>query len=326
MSKKRDYYEVLGVSRTASEEEIKRAYRKLAKQYHPDRNPDPAADAKFKEVQRAYATLSDKEKRQQYDQFGEVGVGEWHTTPQGQKVYQWGGGSTVGVEDLEDLFSAFGARGQRGRGAGGSIFEQIFGHGRGEWDVSAPPPAADEERDITLTFDQAVHGATVSLQLTTARGRIEHLEVKVPPGVEEGQRIRLRGRVPGANGGPPGDLLLRCHIRPHPYFTREGLDVYLDVPVSITEATLGAKVEVPTLEGRASVTLPPGTASGTKLRLKGKGIKRGGSGEVGDQYVVVQIVPPAAASAEQRELLERLRETESVSVRAKSPWESRRAV
>jgi DnaJ-class molecular chaperone len=322
---KRDYYEVLGVARTASEDEIKRAYRKLAKQYHPDRNPDPAADAKFKEVQRAYSTLSDTEKRQQYDQFGEVGVGEWHTTPQGRRVYQWGGGgSTVGVDDLEDLFSAIGGGAKR---AGGSIFEQIFGQGRGRgetWEVSEPPRVADEEREITLTFDQAVHGATMSLHLTSGRdGLRQQLEVKIPPGVEHGQRIRLRGRVPGANGGPPADLLLRCNILPHPFFRRDGLDVSVEAPVSVTEAALGAKIDVPTLDGNAMLTLPPGTPSGTKLRLKGKGIRRGG--EVGDQYVAVQIVPPATLSEEQRQLLEQFRSLETQSVRTNSPWQSRRA-
>jgi len=315
---KRDYYEVLGVSRSASADEVKRAYRKLAKQYHPDRNPDPSADEKFKEVQRAYDTLRDKEKRQQYDQFGEVGVGEWHTTPQGQRVYQWGGGSTVGVEDLEDLFSAFGSE------RGGSIFDQVFGGTRGRR-AAAPTRVADEEREITLTFDQAARGTTVSLQLTSGHDRrTQQLEVKIPPGVEPGQRIRLRGRVPGMNGGPPADLLLRCNILPHPYFTRRGLDVYVDVPVSLTEAALGAKIEVPTLDGRATMTLPPGTSSGAKLRLKGKGVQRAGTDEAGDVYVIVQIVPPTTLAAEQKQLLEQLAKLESDNVRARSPWESRR--
>jgi len=319
---KRDYYEVLGVAKTASDDEIKRAYRKLAKQYHPDRNPDPAADAKFKEVQRAYSTLSDKEKRQQYDQFGDVGVGEWHTTPQGQRVYQWGGGSTVGVDDLEDLFSSIGGGGKRARG---SIFDQIFGQGRGgTWQVAEPPRALDEEREITLTFDQAVRGATLSLQLTSGHDRrTQQLEVKIPAGVEQGQRIRLRGRVPGANGGPPGDLLLRCKIMPHAFFHRDGLDISVEVPVSVTEAALGAKVDVPTLDGSATLTLPPGTPSGAKLRLKEKGIRRGE--EIGDQYIEIQIVPPSTLSDEQRHLLAQLSKLETENVRARSPWQSRRA-
>ena len=224
MSDRRDYYEVLGVSRSATEAEIKRAYRSLAKKHHPDRNPgDASAEAKFKEVQRAYSTLSDPQKRAEYDQFGEAGVGQWRTTPQGQKVYQWGGGSTVGAEDLEDLFSAFGGE------EAPSVFEQFFGGSARRRGRRAPARRAqDEVRDITLSFDQAVHGATISMQLTSGSdSRPQTLEVKIPPGIAEGQKIRLKGRVPGFNGGPPGDLLLRCTIAPHPYFTRSGADIYV---------------------------------------------------------------------------------------------------
>ena len=323
MPKRRDHYEVLGVSRSASTDEIKRAYRSLAKKYHPDRNPgDPSAEGKFKEVQHAYTVLIDPKKREQYDQFGDVAVGEWQTRPTGEQVYQWGGGSSVGVEDLEDLFSAFGGRGGGGRGEG--VFEQIFGNagrrGPSRRAGTAPRRTVDEEHPVELTFDQAVHGMTVTLDLSHGRRGHETIEVKIPSGIEAGQKVRVRGRVPGRNGGPPGDLILICNVAPHPYFHRDGLDIHLDVPVSVTEAALGAKIDVPTIDGHATVTLPPGTPSGSKLRLKGRGIVRRGTAERGDQYVVVQIVPPKSLSEEQRRMYEMLREGDRQDPRSRCPW------
>ncbi|RME41889.1 MAG: J domain-containing protein [Planctomycetota bacterium] len=326
--RKRDYYEILGVSRTASQDEIKRAYRRLAKKYHPDRNPnDPTAEQKFKEVQQAYDVLGDPKKREDYDRFGEVGVGQFTTGPHGERVYQWGGGSKVNLDDLEDLFSAFGGFG--GRGA--SIFEQFFGQrtrprrpaGPAEW--TEPVRGEDMKQPISLSFEQAFHGAVVNVKLTSrGDGHAERLEVKIPPGVEDGQRIRVAGKgQPGRSGGGAGDLYLVCRIRPHPYFRREGPDVYLDLPISVTEAVLGAKVEVPTLEGPVSVTIPAGTRSGSKLRLKGRGFPRAGGGSRGDQYVVVQIVPPPKLTPEEREAYKRLRERETFDPRAEAPWISR---
>lgn len=318
-----DYYDILGVSRNASDEEIKRAYRRLAKQYHPDRTKnDPAATAKFKEVSEAYEVLSDKQKRAQYDQFGKAGVGhvEDHN---GRKVYTWGGGSsTIDMDDLEDLFSAFGSAGPRRRAAGGgpgdvaSIFEQMFG-GRGNgprvdpagWQTRTAPRRAggqNVERPVRLTFEQAIQGATVEID-RAAGGRRETISVRIPPGVSDGQRIRLRGQGgPGRGGGPAGDLLIVCQVQPHRYFRRAGNDIVIDVPISIQEAVLGGTVDVPTLHGTMTMKVPPGVASGTRLRLKGKGVPAGDGRPLGDQYAVIQIVPPKNLTNEQKQAFERL--------------------
>lgn len=323
MARKRDYYDVLGVGRNASQDEIKRAYRKLAKQYHPDRNPnDASAEAKFKEVQQAYEVLKDAKKRADYDRFGEAGVGAFATGPDGERVYQYGG-TRINMEDLESLFEAFGGG---GRGPRASVFEQFFGgFGRGRR-PPAPPEApirgADAERPVRLTLEQAARGATITLRLgSKGNGPVETLDVKVPAGVEEGQRIRIRGRGHrGRHGGGTGDFFLVCEIESHPYFRREGADVYLDLPVSVSEAALGTRIEVPTLEGPVTLTIPAGTVSGAKLRLKGRGMPERGLTARGDQIVVVQIVPPAPMTDEMRAVFERLRGMETQDPRAGCTW------
>lgn len=317
----RDFYKILNVSNSASDDEIKRAYRILAKKYHPDRNPDdPKAEEQFKEVQQAYDALRDPKNRAQYDQYGEVGVGQWATNPSGKKVYKWGGsGSTVGIDDLEDLFSAFGSGSQRS-----SIFDDILGGAFGGQRVRhavAPQRGQDQQQSIELTFEQAIRGTTLTLQLKMGQnGPPETIEVKIPPGVSQGQKIRIAGRVPGFRGGPAGDLYLICSIKQHAYFTREGMDLYIDVPVSITEAVLGGKIEVPTLDGKVTMTLPPGTLSGTRLRLKGKGVQKKGNAQGGDLFVVVKIVPPDELTDEQRKLFEQLMISDLSDPRAKCPW------
>lgn len=324
---RRDYYDILGVKRSATDDEVKRAYRKLAKKYHPDRNPDDAsAEEQYKTVMQAYGVLSDKGKRAQYDQFGEAGVGQWQTGQGGQRVYEWGSHSNISGDDLEDLFSAFG--GGIGAGVGrASVFDQFFGGFRGGTGVAARAPSrgADEERSISLTFDQVVKGAVVTVQLRSPRdGRLETLEVKIPPGVEDGQKIRLSGKGHlGNGGGPAGDLLMVCSVKPHSYFRRNGADLSIDLPVTIAEAALGAKIEVPGIEGHATVTLPPGTSSGAKLRLKGRGLARrkGVESGRGDLYVVVRIEAPRELTPRQRELFEQLRAQDPSDPRADCGWE-----
>ncbi|NOT01841.1 MAG: DnaJ domain-containing protein [Phycisphaerales bacterium] len=308
-----DFYQVLGVSRTASADEIKRAYRRAAKEHHPDRNPgDKQAESRFNRIQEAYEVLSDRQKRDQYDKYGKVGVGRV-VEDGGQPFYTWGDGSRVQVDDLEDFFSTFG--GDRGPGGGGgNVFEQIFGQrgprGRGRPRTRAEPAPAkgrDVEKHVSLSFEQAVHGGKVNLTLVQADGRRESVTVTVPPGVDDGQRIRLRGKgTPGPSAAPPGDLYIICDVTAHAWFRRDGRDIHLDLPITVTEATLGARIDVPTLHGSVTVTVPPGTSSGSKLKLRGRGLPESAKQPAGDQYVLVQIVPPRNLDDAQRAAVEDL--------------------
>ena len=313
---RRDLYEVLGVSRTATPEEIKRAYRKLAKQHHPDQNRnDPSAEKRFKDIQHAYSILKDKDKRNRYDQFGEVGVGDFRTGSTGERVYSWGGGGQqINAEDLEDLFRGIG-------GGGGSIFEQFFGgKRRARADRPGPVRGKDVHRTINLAFEDAIRGTSVEIDVgdqVGRGGRRETLKVKIPAGIGEGQQIRLRGKgASGINGGPAGDLLLTCNVRPHRVFRRTGRDLYVDLPVTFPEAALGAKVDVPTLDGAVTMTIAAGTAGGSKLRLKGRGIPGKGTTPNGDLYVVIRIVVPQALNAEHAEMVRSLQEIYAKDVRA----------
>ncbi|MEK6674701.1 MAG: J domain-containing protein [Planctomycetota bacterium] len=322
MPGKHDYYEVLGVGKSASVDEIKRAYRKLAKKYHPDRNPgDATAEQKFKEVQQAHGVLGDPEKRAQYDRYGHGGVGEWQTGTGGERVYRWGGGSSIPADDLEDLISAFGG-GQRA-----SIFDQFFGRKRpSPGEDRAPERGTNEELRVPLTFDQAIHGSTLNVRVQSGQnGKTETLEVKIPPGVEDGQRIRISGRGHGAGrGGSRGDLYLICSVSPHPIFRREGADIHVDVSVSVVDAVLGGKIEVPSLDGNTVLNLPSGTPSGATLRLRGLGIRKA-NGEKGDQYVTIQIAPKKIISHAEHQLYEKLRalDSENSSGSSKHPKSTR---
>ncbi len=330
---KRDYYHVLGIGRTASEQDIKGAYRKLAKRYHPDRNKDDKeAETKFKEIQEAYDVLGDKQKRRQYDQFGHAGVGtgagqeaHWRSGPGGVHVHHWNG-SPGGIEfDLGDLEGLFGEM-----GGGGGIFDRFVrsrGGVRGarRQPRRGPGPGQDVEHEVTLDFDQAIHGTTLEVDLSRPQPgggmRSQTIQVRVPPGVQPGQRVRVQGKGhPGQRGGPPGNMYIVCRILPHPYFKRLGNDIYLDVPITISEACLGAKIEMPTIDGPTVVTIPAGTASGRKLRLKGKGVVDPRTGGRGDHYAVVRIVPPPELDERQHELLDELQSRSGFNPREALDW------
>ena len=350
---KRDYYEVLGVPRNAPEREIKRAYRKLARKYHPDVNPgDPTAEAKFKEVNEAYEVLSDPGKRRQYDQFGHQPFASATTEGAGP-----GFGSDFGP------FADF-ARG--GLGDVGDLFSDILG-GQPRT-TTAPQKGEDLHYSIDLNFEDAIRGLSPEITVQkhgpcevcqgsgaaagsapqscpdcggsgrrqVSRGilsmvsscprcqgsgrvilnpcpscggrglvyRTEQLKVKIPPGVDTGSRIRLAGMgEAGRNGGPPGDLYVTTRVQPHPLFERKGDNIYFTIPITITEAALGARVEVPTVDGMATMVIPPGTSSGRVFRLREKGVPHlKGSGR-GDQFVTVKVVVPQNLDERSQQLL-----------------------
>jgi DnaJ-class molecular chaperone len=280
----RNPYEVLGVKPEASEEEIRTAYRKLAKRYHPDLNPgNKSAEAKFKELSAAYDILSDKEKRARFDR-GEIdAAGAEHAYQRyrgfaegapGEK-YEFHAAEGMAPEDLDDLFAFF-SRGSR-QGAGAQM--RLRG--------------ADQHFGLTVDFLDAVNGARQRLNLAPDKS----LDVAIPPGVRDGQVLRLQGQGgPGRNGGPPGDALIEVHVAPHPFFRREGADIHLELPVTLGEAVLGARVPVPTPTGPVTMTIPANSNSGRVLRLKGKGVARPG-GERGDEYVTLKVVLPEGGDA-----------------------------
>ncbi len=286
-----DLYAVLGVSKTATQDEIKKAYRKLTRKYHPDVNPDnPSAEAKFKEVQNAFDVLSEPEKRKQYDTFGRTMPGGGF--PGGGQQFNWGQGGQAGPIDLSSLF-------------GGQVdFADLFGGGGGGpgRSTSGRPrrgrAGQDVQLEVDIPFRIAVEGGSYELQFERA-GQHERLMVKIPAGVDTGSVVRLGGQgEPGQGGGPPGDLLVKMNVAPDPVFRRDGQNLLIDLPLTISEAVLGTKVEVPTIhEGMVKLTVPPGTSSGAKLRLRGKGVPDRQTGNRGDQHVVIKIVVPKKIDA-----------------------------
>ena len=353
MAEKRDYYEVLGVERNATDQDIKRAYRRLAKKYHPDVNPgDKEAEAKFKEASEAYAVLSDEEKRAKYDQFG-------HSAFEGAGGGDGGFGGFGGFGDMGDIF--------------GDIFGDLFGGGSGRRTKNGPTRGQDVQSSLDITFTEAAFGCKKNVELwvfdncdqcngtgakagtkpetcpnchgsgqmrvqqqtmfgamTSVRtcstcggtgkiikekctrcnggGRIKvkkTFEVNIPAGIDTGQSIRMSGTgEPGAQGGPNGDLFITVTIRPHPFFSRQGYDVYCSVPISFAQAALGDELEIPTIDGKAQYTIEEGTQTGTRFRLRGKGIPYlRNSNQRGDQYVTVNVEVPKKLNDKQKELL-----------------------
>lgn len=301
----RDFYEILGVSREVSPAELKKAYRALAKELHPDRNPDDKeSEERFKEVSAAYAVVSDAKKRKLYDQFGEMGLREGFDPEAYQATTQGAGG--FGGFDFGDIFGAAG----RGRGGGGRAghvefnVEDLFGRagpGRGAY-VRAPRRGADLRSEVTIDFRDAVLGCTRELSLRSAEGD-RTLKVRIPAGVRNGGTIRLRGQGGlGDHGGPAGDLLLEVNVRKHPYFSIRGKQLHVRVPVTPLEAYSGAKVSVPTREGNVQLSIPAGSQNGAKLRLREKGIQQKGK-PTGDLIAHLEILLPEGHSEEVEEAL-----------------------
>ena len=300
----KDYYKVLGVPRGASEDEIRKTYRQLARKYHPDVNPnDKSAEEKFKEINEAYEVLSDADKRKRYDELGANWKSGADFTPPP--------GARNGRVNFTDFADGFG--GARSASDFSDFFESLFG-GRGSARSSADfrMPAQDIEAEISLTLEEAHRGVKRNITLqSSGTDRMKSLEVTIPPGVREGTVIRLAGQgEPGANGGPPGDLYLHVRIEPHPLFEIVGdADVQIEFPVAPWEAALGAKVTVPTLDGPVEMKIPAEMQGGKRLRLRGRGLptrinqRRGGRG---DQYVKIKIVIPPELTAKEKDLFEKL--------------------
>jgi curved DNA-binding protein len=292
----RDLYDILGVPRTASHEEIKKAYRRLAKQYHPDVNPgNKQAEERFKEVTASFEVLSDEKRRKLYDEFGPDSLRSGFDAARAEEVRRWRRqGAPPGGQPFD--FGDFATVNGEGFDFG-SIFEQIFGqgprggrggHGRR---AASPMTGQDLEAELELDLREAVTGGERDVRL---EGRT--LRVTIKPGMGDGARIRLAGQgQPGRHGGTPGDLLLRIRLRPHPLVRVDGKDLALDLPVTVPEAAAGAEVELPTFEGKVRLQIPPGTQSGARLRLRGRGLPDPKGGPRGDLYVVVKLVLPEAS-------------------------------
>ena len=374
MADKRDYYEVLGVERNADEETLKKAYRKLAKKYHPDVNPgDAAAAEKFKEASEAYAILSDPQKRQQYDQFGHA-------------AFEQGGGFDAGGFDFSDIFG--------GMGGMGDIFDDLFGGGRRSSNPNAPMQGANVRARVSISFDESISGCVKNLDIvlkdecTNCKGTgakpgtspkicpkcrgtgqvtfrqqslfgmmqstqacpdcrgtgkiIEQkcpncagtgytssrktIEVTIPAGIDDGQSIRIRGKgEPGVNGGPRGDLLVEVRVASNPNFIRQDMDIFSNVEISFAQAALGGDLRVKTVDGEVIYTVRPGTQSGTRVRLKGKGVPSVRNKDVrGDHYVTLTVKTPTRLSDDAKEALRRFDELSGNSLNQASDGEPKK--
>ncbi len=297
----KDYYAALGLEKSASAELIKKAYRKLAMKYHPDKNPgDKQAEERFKEITEAYAVLSDPEKKQQYDQFGDTG---FHQRFSQEDIFR--------NVDLGNIFREFGFGGR----GGDDIFSQLFGGLGGHQGYSThtrprPVKGQDYLMRLTIPFRQAVLGGERRIDLDRD-GQAEQLQVRIPAGVESGQKLRISGKGGASQAsGPAGDLLLEIHVTADSRFRREGSDLYTTVKIPFSGACLGTSVTVETLEETKRVKLKPGTQSGSKIRLKGFGVPGRPGKQAGDLYAVIEIAVPGELNDKQRKLLEKLRDLE----------------
>lgn len=299
-----DYYRELGVPRDASAEDVKKAYRKLAAELHPDKNPGNAtAEARFKRVNAAHQVLSDKRKRSLYDEFGEEGLREGFNV-EAARAYKHATGRRVpadGSFNVEDFFPG-------GGGGLGDLMGDLFAGRAGR--RRGPARGADLASEITVDFASAVRGTTVQFE----RERGAPVTVRIPAGADDGDRVRVAGHgAPGGGGGPPGDLIITIRVRPHPQFERDGLDLYLDLPVSAGEAFHGAKVPVPTPGGDVSLKVPAHAQSGQTVRLKGRGVKR--KSEVGDLFVRILVQLPEKENRELAAAIDTLTEATRTDIR-----------
>lgn len=314
-----DFYSVLGVPKDADSATIKKAYRKLARDLHPDKNPgNKTAEQRFKDVNRAYEALGDDKKRKLYDEFGEDALREGFDAEKQRAYKQWQdragnggggfggggfrGGYGGGAVNLEDLFSGAVPGGSV---EGGDPFADLFGRASRR---RGPVKGRDYEQELTIDFVSAVKGTTLQLRNPSSP---EPVTVRIPPGAHDGSRVRIKGQgAPSPNAGAPGDLILVIHVEPHPLFKREGDDLYLDVPIWASEAIKGAKVKVPTFDGDVTVKVPAGTQSGSKLRVRGKGVTRKGH-EPGDLYLVFMVQVPTSQSPDLQKVADELASFES---------------
>src|SRR6266571_4346175 len=297
--KYKDYYKILGVARGASEDEIKKAYRKLARKYHPDVSKEANAKEKFQEVSEAYETLRDKEKRAAYDSLGSHRPGQdFRPPPDWFDRFGAGQADDLRGVDLSDLFESMGIFGRARRAGSGGRTVQF--------------PGEDYEVAVRLSLEEAYRGTEREFRFD-GRG----MRARIPRGATDGQRLRLRGKGgPGVNGGPPGDLYLHIALDPHPLYRVSGHDLDIEVPVAPWEAALGAEIEIPTLEASVSMKMPPGSKGGQKFRLAGKGLPKPNGG-AGDLYAVLNVVVPGTLSEREKQLYEELREASRFNPRSR---------
>jgi DnaJ-class molecular chaperone len=316
----KDPYATLGIQRDASSEDIQKAYRKLARKYHPDMNPDDAsAKTKFQEVQSAFEVLSDPEKRQRFDQYGSADD-SMHRGP-GQQKWTYSTSPQTYPYDLNDLFGAGGEGDAESAGGFADLFKQFRrGSAGGQ---RRPAPAArgtDLKHELTVPFATAVLGGEAAISIRRAGGNVETIKLKIPAGIDDGKKIRVRGQgEPGEAGGPPGDILVTIRTSPHPFFRRTGTRLDVRVPVTLAEAALGAKVDVPTPQGTITLSVPPATSSGTKLRIKGRGVQPKNA-PPGDLFAEIQIVLPDNLNEQERQQLADISAAHPQNPRAELRW------